>query len=75
LTRAIAATLFNGAQSVGILFHEYFEEMPLPAVAFVLTNVGIPVNDDLLHAMLLTQKITAGTVLYQRVEPRVFQAK
>jgi hypothetical protein len=41
MPRAIAATLFNGSQSVGILFHEYFEKMPLPAVAFVLMNVCV----------------------------------
>ncbi|KAG9092896.1 hypothetical protein FRC06_011745 [Ceratobasidium sp. 370] len=39
LTKAIAATLFNGPYSVGATFHDYFEPMPLTTVAFILANM------------------------------------
>ncbi|KAG8712365.1 hypothetical protein FRC08_014691 [Ceratobasidium sp. 394] len=36
LSRAIAITFFQGPSSVGMMFPDYFRDMPLTAVAFVL---------------------------------------
>ncbi|KAG8727030.1 hypothetical protein FRC10_006495, partial [Ceratobasidium sp. 414] len=39
ITRAIAAALFSGESSVGVMFHEFFDPIPIPTLAYVLTNI------------------------------------
>ncbi|KAG8701163.1 hypothetical protein FRC09_005521 [Ceratobasidium sp. 395] len=39
IPRAIAAALFYGKNSIGVLFHEYLNPIPIPALAFILTMI------------------------------------
>lgn len=39
LQKCIAAGYFTGADSIGMLFHERFRPLPLPAVATILTTM------------------------------------
>ncbi|KAG9083679.1 hypothetical protein FS749_005841, partial [Ceratobasidium sp. UAMH 11750] len=45
LTKAIAAALFGGPNSVGVTFRDYFEPMPLTAVAFILANMQFCIEE------------------------------
>ncbi|KAG8735269.1 hypothetical protein FRC10_010811 [Ceratobasidium sp. 414] len=39
IPRAIAAALFNSESSVGVMFHEFFDPIPIPTLAYILTNI------------------------------------
>lgn len=40
LAHCIAIALFHGPGSVGVMFPDYFVDMPLPVVAFALATVS-----------------------------------
>ncbi|QRV72595.1 hypothetical protein RhiJN_14949 [Ceratobasidium sp. AG-Ba] len=45
IARCIAAALFQGPNSVGVLFPDYFEEMPLTVVAFILAMMQFCIEE------------------------------
>ncbi|QRV78996.1 hypothetical protein RhiJN_07011 [Ceratobasidium sp. AG-Ba] len=80
IARCIAAALFQGPNSVGVLYPDYFEDMPLTVVAFVLAmmqfcieewQTGYWVNRDLGAAKMLDkyESHLAGLKGLQAVAP------
>ncbi|KAG8730558.1 hypothetical protein FRC12_020197 [Ceratobasidium sp. 428] len=45
VSQAIAVALFSGPSSVGVTFRDYFDPMPLTAVAFVLANLQFCIEE------------------------------
>ncbi|QRV96408.1 Formin-like protein 20 [Ceratobasidium sp. AG-Ba] len=39
IPRVLSAILFSGENSVGILFHEFFDPLPIPLIAFILSII------------------------------------
>ncbi|QRV91330.1 hypothetical protein RhiJN_19348 [Ceratobasidium sp. AG-Ba] len=81
IARCIAAALFQGPNSVGVLYPDYFEDMPLTVVAFILAmmqycieewQTGYFVNGDLGAAKMLDkyESHLAGLKGLQAVAPR-----
>ena len=58
---AVAAGLFNGPNSVGALFEEYFVNMPLQVVAFILAMVS---DGCYLWQFLCLHDYSSDAVLY-----------
>ncbi|QRV97814.1 hypothetical protein RhiJN_25833 [Ceratobasidium sp. AG-Ba] len=81
ITRCIAAALFQGPNSVGVLYPDYFEDMPLTVIAFILAMMQYCieewqtryfVNGDLGAAKMLDkyESHLAGLKGLQAVAPR-----
>ncbi|KAF8598796.1 hypothetical protein BDV93DRAFT_526511 [Ceratobasidium sp. AG-I] len=70
---ALAAGLFNGPNSVGALFEEYFERMPLPVVAFILAMMQFCI-EEWSNRWFEPKDLSAGNML-DKYEAHLFSLK
>ncbi|KAF8594584.1 hypothetical protein BDV93DRAFT_565269, partial [Ceratobasidium sp. AG-I] len=70
---ALAAGLFNGPNSVGALFEEYFVDMPLQVVAFILAMMQFCI-EEWSNGWFEAKDLSAGNML-EKYEAHLFGLK